>query len=168
MLKIQPLPLIPGSKVTIYSISDGAMTTKVEATVTEIYLMPEFRKSYVSQGPTILGNWRFGTMKPKGKRKEFYIEYKPHNTIVLKGWGHPDRDCDAFNKFSINACLNIAASPEVIKEMVNRNLNTEFSAHDQILSVEDPDAPVMVYPDHPTSHAVIERMRETQSKEVSQ
>jgi len=161
--QIKQLEVQVGDRITIYSVSDMAMTVRTEATVHEVFSEPEFRPSYVNQIPSYCGTWRFGIMKSKGKRKPHYLQFKPEVSLVIPGWGHPERDADAYHSFTMNACINIAASPDEIRGLVERNLNPLFTAHDRLLSAERPLTEgeyIMVYPDSPTEHAVIQGMRD--------
>ena len=60
-----------------------------------------------------------------------------------------------------NACLNLVGDPVVIKDYIlNKNLNTSFTCFDYVLIIDvDADKETPLFPDVPTSHAVVERVR---------
>ena len=60
-----------------------------------------------------------------------------------------------------NACLNLVGDPAVIKDWImNKNLNASFSRFDSVILI-DGEKETPLFPDVPTSHAVVLRIRET-------
>ena len=163
---IKPIPIQAGARYTIYSLSGMATTSRTEITVPMVYEDPVFAKAYVSQRPSASGTWRFGIHKAKNKRKTYHTSLKPTQDLVIPGWGHLQTDADAYNCFVGNACLNLAGGIEEVKALVDLNLNPNFSAYDTVLALPVPHTELtdhdglMVFPEHSTNHAVIERMRE--------
>jgi len=163
---IKPIQIAEGEKYTIYSLSGMASTRHVEVTVTSTLDTPEYRKSFVSDEPSIHGTWRLGAYRPRRKRKQYHLDVCPGKDLIIPGWGHLLTDSEAYNSFSMNACMNFAGSTDEVKELVARNINPYFSHYDIILTYPDPQNELpdhdgqMVYPDHPSTHAVILRTRE--------
>lgn len=143
-----------------------ASTIRAEITVSMVYEDPIFAKAYVRQRPSASGTWRLGIHKLKNKRKTFYTSIKPNQDLIVPGWGHLQTDADAYHCFAGNACLNLAGGIEEVKGLVDLNINPNFTAFDTVLALPVPHTQLpdhdglLVYPDYPTSHAVIERMRE--------
>ena len=68
-----------------------------------------------------------------------------------------------------NGCLNLIGDPKPLRAFVARNINRAFKAHDLILAVrfDDDGAGLIirrrelpVFPEVPTAHAVVRRVRE--------
>ena len=163
---IKSIKLTAGEKYTIYSLSGMATTSHREIILTSVLDTPEYRKSYVSDTPSVHGNWRLGTYREFRKRKQYHLDVKADQTLILQGWGHMETDAEAYNCYCGNACLNFAGSVDEVKEMVRLNINLHFSNFDIILAYPKPHSELpdhdgqMVYPDHPTTHAVVQRTRE--------
>lgn len=166
MNTIQKIPLIEGARYTIYSLSGIASTSRTEITVTMVLDEPQFAKAYVSQTPSPSGTWRLGIHKAKNKRKTYHTSLKPNQDLIIPGWGHLPTDADAYHCFCANACLNLAGSIEDVKTLVEKNINPNFTAYDTVLALPTPHTQLpdhdglMVFPEYPTNHAVISRMRE--------
>jgi len=163
---IKPIPIQAGARYTIYSLSGMASTSRTEITVSMTYKDPIFAKAYVSQPPSPSGTWRLGIHKIKSKRKTYYTSLRPNQDLIIPGWGHLETDADAYHCFCANACFNLAGSLEEVKALVEKNINPNFSAYDTVLAIPVPHTQLpdhdglLVYPEHPTNHAVIARMRE--------
>jgi len=155
-----------GKKYTVYHCSDSAITQRMEITVVSLLETPVFKPDHLSSSR---GRHRLGTYKRFRKRGEFYLEVRLEDMIILPGWDHPKTDIEAFGSFQCSATINIAASVEEIRELMKRNINPEFSAHDTIVAFpkswnEMPgEEGILVYPEKPTQHAVIERLRHSTS-----
>lgn len=163
---IKSIPLEAGEKYTVYSLSGMATTSRREVILTSVLEAPEFRKSYVSDTPSAYGNWRLGTYREFRKRKQYHLDVKADQALIIAGWGHLETDADAYHCFCGNACLNLAGTIQEVRNLVEKNINQNFSNFDIILAYPEPhmDLPdhdgLMVYPDHPTTHAVVLRIRE--------
>lgn len=164
---LEPIPLQPKQKITIYSISSAmATTTQDELTVTRL-MEPEFKSRFASQNPTLDGDWWIGVGRRYRKRDEIYICVNPSKDIIVPGWGNVQTDVEAFGSFIGNACINLSASPDEIKELLAKNLNPHFAAHDLIMSAEKPWTEgdyIPVYPETPSTHAVVEQLRNKQEQ----
>ena len=143
-----------------------ATTMRREVTVTLVKDEPEFAKAYVSQTPCLSGSWRFGIHKVKSKRTTCFTSIKPIQDLIIPGWGHLQTDAVAYHCFQGNACLNFAGTVDEVKGLIELNINPNFTAFDTVLALPVPHTQLpdhdglLVYPEHPTNHAVIERMRE--------
>lgn len=163
---IKAINLTSGEKYTIYSLSGMASTRRVEITVTSILDTPEYRKAFVSDTPSVHGNWRLGAYRPNRKRKQYHLDICAGKDLIIPGWGHLQTDSEAYNSFSMNACMNFAGTPEQVRKLVDKNINQHFSNYDILLAYPMPQDQLpdhdglMVYPDHPTTHAVVQRTRE--------
>lgn len=159
--------LAPRQRITIISISEWmAHTMKQEVEVVTVLDSPVARSSYVN-GPTVAH--RVGTMKPRGKRKEFYLDIGIEN-LVLDGWDLPIQT-DAEVKggsFSGNACFNLGGIPiEGLRNYIeNSNLNgpTSEDIKAKCIYVRPTDNVCddgeLMWPEIETRHAVIDRMKE--------
>jgi hypothetical protein len=160
---IQKIPLTSGQKYTLYHCSESAMSQREEITVASVLEEPVFRPAYVGASR---GKYRLGTYKRFRKRGEFHLDVKASETLIVPGWGHLMVDHEAYGNFACSATLNIAGTLEEVCRLVEANINPNFAAHDTLLSFtaawnEMPGQEgVPVYPDTPTSHTVIERLRE--------
>jgi len=166
MIKSTEIPLILGEKYTIYGLSGIATTSCREIIVTNVLENPEYKKSYMSDKPNPYGNWRFGAYRQFRKRKQYHLDIELAKTLIIPGWNLMKTDADAYHCFVGNACINLAGTVDEIKEFVKLNINKRFGCHDIILSVPKPhlelpdEDGIPVYPDHPTTHAVVQRIRE--------
>ena len=166
MTKIQAPLLGLNRKYTLYHCSDSAMSQRAEITVSSLLDEPLFLPGYVGASR---GKHRLGTFKRFRKRGEFQLDVKLHGTLIVPDWGNLPVDHEAYGNFACSATLNIAGSVEAIRELVSKNINPQFTTHDTLLSFpaawnEMPDQEgIPVFPDAPTGHAVIERVRESNS-----
>ncbi|MFT3991733.1 MAG: hypothetical protein QM680_10035 [Luteolibacter sp.] len=160
------IPIKSGHKYSLYHCSESAMTRHMEIIVTSVLEMPVFKPDYVG---SCRGSYRIGTFKRFRKKGEFHLDVKLHRTLVVPGWNQLQVDHEAFGNFQCSATINIAGSPEQVRELVDRNINPHFTAHDTILAFPHPwnemenDEGIPVYPESPTRHAVIERIRNSNS-----
>ncbi|HOP98951.1 MAG TPA: hypothetical protein PLK78_16155 [Verrucomicrobiota bacterium] len=162
-------PLKVGQRITIFGISDMlANTVKQEATVREV-LPGDFRLDYAG-APR--GGHRLAVIQPRGKRKQYYLDAKP-STLIFEGWDLPvvtDGDIPAeasecgliVHRFVGNACLNLhAPSLDVLRDYIeHKNLNPHFTRRDCVIYLDAQRKETLVYPDTPTSSAVVQRLRE--------
>ncbi|MFT3991216.1 MAG: hypothetical protein QM680_07380 [Luteolibacter sp.] len=168
MPAIQPIPLEVGKSYTFYGCSDSAMTTRREVSIIDVLPEPEFRPAYSG---AIKRKWRLATFKEGRKRSTFYLDVNAAGTLVVPGTGHVQADHEAYNSFSMSATINLAATPEQIRELVALNINPNFTHHDTLIAYPEPlnastgENGILVYPEAPTHHAVILRMRENLKKE---
>jgi len=167
-MEIKQIPLTAGARYTIYSCSDSAMTTRQEVTVTRVLPTPEFRPAYVN---STRGCYRLGTFKISRKRSEYYLDLKLSGTLIIPGWNTGVlADHEAHSSFAMSATMNLAASPESIRELIAKNINPNFSQHDRVIAYPEPliqmvgEQGILVYPEAETDHAVILRMREKLQK----
>lgn len=81
------------------------------------------------------------------------VPFKVDSEAVITGQGLTTRIIRG------NACINLVGDREVIKDYINNhNLNESFTAYDAVmLIVGDKEMPL--YPEVPTQHAVVERIR---------
>jgi len=168
-LKILPIPLEAGKHYTIYSGSDSAMTVRREIRMIDVLPEPVFCPAYVN---STRGKWRLGTYKEGRKRSIYYLDVSAAATLIIPGILHGVQcDHEKWSAFAMSATLNLAATPERIRELVDLNINPNFTEHDHLVAYPVPlnhstdDDGILVYPDAPTQHAVIERMREKLKKE---
>ncbi len=166
---IQPIPLVGGRHYTLYSCSESAMTTRRELRIIDVLPEPEFRPAY--PGAT-KGKWRLGSFREGRKRTIFYLDVSAPGTLVIPGTLHGvPADNEKWSSWSMSATINLAATPERIRELVALNINPNFVGHDTLIAYPMPlnpsagDTGILVYPEAPTSHAVIRRMRESLAKE---
>lgn len=168
---------------TLIGISDSmANTTHDEIIVASLLPEPLFRPRYSN---STQGNWRYGTFKLKGKRKEYYLEIRTEDTLVFAGHGVVMRDWDlprrnsggggfTVKKFAGNACINLGGTVEFIRQLVTeKNLNPAFQGHELVMAIpplgdgtygsensHDHDDGIPVFPETPSTHAVVTRIRE--------
>jgi len=139
-----------GSKLTIFEISPWmAMTVKREIEITG------------ELGGKV-------TFKPKGKRKQYYLPTFTESSLVFAGWDLPikiDSEVEKMGTYFMistsrgNACLNLVGPIETIREYVQtKNLNENFTRFDEVIHI-DGEKETPVFPDVPTHHAVVERIR---------
>jgi hypothetical protein len=164
---MQPVPIVLGHRYTIFTVASSALTTRTEIVVMSLIEKSQFKPDHPG---SMRGRYRIGTYKQAGKRKSFYLDLDLSGTLVIPGWnlGIPC-DHEKYQSFAMSATMNLAASPEVIREMVSRNINPNFSEHDRIVAypeamdMPNPKTGMLVYPDAPTNHAVIQQMKEAQA-----
>jgi hypothetical protein len=150
-----------GQRLTIFRISEwSAMTNKQEIEIRSVL------------DPTPVGyqkcETRFATFRPRGKRKEYYLDL-PSNVLVFPGWDLPFvTDMEAGNVFSGNACFNLVGDPEVIRDWVENKaiLPVSDSTKASILvwpqtrkQCGDAEA-ILLYAEIETHHAVVNGMKE--------
>jgi len=164
VMNIQPIPLRPGQKYTVYSISDGAMTRRQEITVTSVLEDPVFRPAH---SHATRGRHRLGTFRTLRKRGEFHLEVNVEGALVIPGWGHLQADHEAYDSFAVSATMNLAEPPGAVRELVARNINPNYCQHDRLIAYplalnhQLPNGGgFLVFPETPTEHAVIAQMRE--------
>lgn len=163
-MQIKNIPLAAGQNFTVYNVSDGAMTNRQEIKLVTVLAEPIFRPDYVN---STRGRWRLGKFKLVGKRTEYHLDVRVEGTLIVPGiWHGVPADHERWSTFAMSATLNLAAEPARIRELVGANLNPNFSQHDRIIAYPEPPCSsnpgrsgILVYPDAPTEHAVIERMR---------
>lgn len=89
--------------------------------------------------------------------------------LVFEGWDIPlkvDSEQEGSFVMNGNACFNFLGDAEGIRSFVSeKNLNEYFSRHDAILAHGERvrpggDSAIPVYPEVPTTHAVIKQIRE--------
>jgi len=104
----------------------------------------------------------------KGARKKFTI--RPFNDEVMAFVGDVPFKIDSeittndgvFSSRIMrgNACFNLVGDSSEIKDWImNRNINPDFKKYDYVLLV-DGDKEIPLFPEVPTSHAVVARVRE--------
>ena len=163
-MNIQPIPLSPGQKYTVYSISDGAMTSRQEITVTSVLKVPVFRPAH---SHATRGRHRLGTFRVFRKRGEFQLDLNVAGALIVPGWGHLQADHEVYDSFAVSATLNLAGTPEAVRELVTRNINPNYCQHDRIIAYPEAlnsqvpnGGGILVFPETATEHAVIGQMRE--------
>lgn len=161
---ILPIPVAAGKHYTIYAVSESAMTTRREVLMCDVLAIPEFRPAYVG---SVRGKWRLGTFKEGRKRTVYWLDVDAVGTLIVPGTllGVP-ADHEKWSSFAMSATLNLAATPDRIRELVSQNINANFANHDRIVAYPAPlnpgagDNGILVFPDAPSRHAVILKMRE--------
>lgn len=158
--------LIPGQKLTIIEISEWmAHTQKHEIEIISVLDTPEERRSYVN-GP--IHAYRYGTMKPRGKRKECHLDIRTE-ALVFDGWSCLVKtDSEVLNgSFSGNACFNLGGmtADELRKFIECDNLNElTDDIKGKILHVADganvTDDGELLWPKIDIAHAVVNRIKE--------
>lgn len=156
---IKNIPFQKGEKYTIYTISEMMATTiKREVEVTKLHDDSVFKRRTSYDKPSVLGHWEFGEYHLNGGRKTYCLTVRPTQDVVILGWGHLATDIGEYRSFTGNACINIAGTPDQVRELIEKNINSNFSRFDIILaapvSLAEADY-LEVYPDTPTSHAKI-------------
>ena len=108
------------------------------------------------------------TFRIHGQRKMFYLPKFNESALIFEGWDLPiktDGDISiqgpVFKTSTMrgNACLNLVGDIQLIKEWVqSKNLNENFTRFDEVIHI-DGDKETPVFPEVPTHHAVVERIR---------
>jgi hypothetical protein len=108
-----------GQKLTIIELGFIAQTSKSEVQVTSLLPDPQRCRESI----------RYGGMKLRGKRKQFYLDI-PHECLVFEGWDIPvktdgEMKClDGGSGFVGNACYNLGGPAEMLKDWIeNKALN---------------------------------------------
>ena len=139
-----------GQRLTIFEISSMvAMTVK-----REIQICGELNDKV--------------TFRIHGQGKMFYLPKFNESALIFEGWDIPikyDGEIETqgtYFKTSTsrgNACLNLVGDIQLIKEWVqSKNLNENFTRFDEVIHI-DGDKETPVFPEVPTHHAVVERIR---------
>jgi hypothetical protein len=165
---MNPIPqfLTPG-RYTVFTIFDWmAHTQKMEIELLTTPPELEFRPDHVN-APR--GRHRLGTFKQRGKRKQFFLDVKLHGTLIFAGWDldlltdsewserHRDPGSNVYHAFSGNACFNLGGTVAHVRAMIDAgNRNPHFTQWDAVLTHDEQP----VYPETPTSHSVVQRIRE--------
>lgn len=127
-----------------------------------------FRRQVKATGQEQGGRPIFKETK-KGSRKMFMMRnLNNKDTLIFKGdipfaidGDVSTQTANGFISTIIrgNACLNLVGDANIVKDYIeNHNLNENFSAFDHVLLI-DGEKEIPLYPDTPTAHAVIERIR---------
>jgi len=108
------------------------------------------------------------TFRIHGQRKMFYLPKFNESALIFDGWDIPikydgeiTRQGAHFQTSTIrgNACLNLVGDMQLIREWVqSKNLNENFTRFDVVIHI-DGAKETPVFPEVPTSHAVVERIR---------
>lgn len=158
---IEEIPIEIGRKYTLYKMSGLASTIRREIVVVGVLDSPERRSC---------GDYRIGTYRELRGRKGYYLQLDPSCDLLIPGWGHQPTDAEAYNAFSGNACVNIAGSVDDVRTLVEQNINGNFRSYDVVLAWPHSHMKgdgVPVFPDTPTDHAVVARIRENHITEGS-
>lgn len=104
-----------------------------------------------------------------GQTEVIYLDLNVTGTLVIPGWNLGVLcDHEKHHSFVMSATMNLAATPEDIREMVSRNINPNFSEHDRIVAYPEPldvmntKSGILVYPEATTDHVVIGQIKEAQ------
>lgn len=143
-----------------------AHTQKHEIEIVSILDTPEEHRSYVN-GP--VAAHRFGSMKERGKRKQFYLDIKTE-ALVFDGWDCPlQTDSEVLKgSFSGNACFNLGGmTPAAIRLFIDGcSLNGPVSDEVKAKCVYVAAGSNVCYdgellwPQFDIAHAVVNRMKE--------
>ena len=162
---MQFIAIVIGYRYAIYTVASSALTTHTEIAVLELMGKIEFKPDYPG---SMRGRHRIGTYKQARKQKSYYLDLNVAGTLVIPGWNLGILcDHEKYHSFTMSATMNLAATPEAIREIVNRNINPNFSEYDRIIAYPTPldvmnmKTGILVYPDAQTDHAVIQQMRES-------
>jgi len=108
------------------------------------------------------------TYRVHNQRKMFYLPKFNESALIFDGWDIPikyDGEIQRMGKHFMlstsrgNACLNLVGDIQLIKEWVqSKNLNENFTRFDEVIHI-DGDKETPVFPEVPTHHAVVERIR---------
>jgi len=108
------------------------------------------------------------TFRIHGQRKMFYLPKFNESALVFEGWDLPIKYDGEITKQGTyfqtstsrgNACLNLVGPIETIREYVqSKNLNEKFARFDVVIQIEG-EKEIPVFPEVPTHHAVVERIR---------
>ena len=154
------MAIVVGQRVTLLCIDDClAMTHRYELEVRSL-LEPE-RVGYQGR------KQRIAVVRQRGKRKEQYLDLEVDD-ILLEGWGLPFlTDTEGAGIMAGNACYNLIGEPEVIRQCIETMAVVAVSdqAKAKIIVTRSPrtnccdDVQALLYPDIPTRHAVVNRMK---------
>lgn len=160
--------------LTIITISEAmAHTQKTELEVLTVLDTPQPQRDYAN-GP-VRGH-RYGTARLPGKRKAFHLDIRT-DALVFEGHGLPIvtdyevRNSGGNRGFSGNACYNLGGpNPETVRDFIeHRNLNGPTTDAVKAICLYVPEGynaysddggAILLYPDIPVRHAVIDRMKE--------
>jgi hypothetical protein len=164
---MKSIPITAGSKYTLFTVSSSAMTERKEVIVISVSDTPEFRPRYNGSQS---GKYRIGTYKTGRKHEQFHLDIDLNGTLVIPGWERVILcDHEKHGSFAMSATLNLAATPEAIRDMLTKNINPHFERYELIVAYPVPldssgkESGIIVYPESPNSHAVIQQMRDAQS-----
>ncbi len=150
-----------GNKYTVIGVGSMlAMTSKTEFKV----------KDLQEDGSPIF------TLAPRGRKLKLLPSDWKTECLIFNGWdielkidadSEGTKDGVFTSKLMLgNACFNFMGSADFVKNYIEKyNLNTNFSkwesilAHGDLVTDKDEDA-TPVYPEVPTTHAVVNRVRE--------
>ena len=110
----------------------------------------------------------------RGKRKaKIFARPVGRDMLVFEGWDLPlktdqEQDKTAGYMMCGNACFNFLGDPNFVRDFIDKNnINEYFARHDTILAHGDKviatstnESGIPVYPEAPTTHAVVQRLRE--------
>jgi hypothetical protein len=151
-----------GQRVTLLKIDDAmALTHRYELEVRSVLTPPVQTAAYHPKT-------RLGTVRQKGKRKEFYLDLATDD-ILLDGWNVPfkaDTECNGV--MSGNACYNLVGNAEDIRRCIETKAlwPVSESAKAKILASAGPRTKCddsdeeLLYPNIETHHAVIRGFKE--------
>lgn len=143
------------------------MTERKEVIVISVSDNPEFRPRYNGSQSN---KYRIGTYKTGRKHKQSHLDIDLNGTLVIPGWERGILcDHEKHGAFAISATMNLAATPEAIRDMLTKNINPHFERYELIVAYPEPLDPsgkesgILVYPESPNSYAVIQQMRDAHS-----
>jgi hypothetical protein len=147
-------------RITLFAIDEMlAMTHRYELEIRDV-LQPT---------PVAGGRkQRVAIVRQRGKRRDQYLDLAP-DAILLDGWDVPFRtDTESGGVCSGNACFNLVGDPAVIRQWIETRavLPVSDQAKAKIIVQRtartrcDDSGAELLYPDIPTHHAVIDRLRE--------
>ncbi len=152
-----------GEKYTVIAVSDSfAMTNKTEIKVKEVK----------EDGSPIF------TLAPRGRKLKQLMGNGRTDHLVFHGWDIELKIDSEAKQIEVgqgllggvimcgNACYNFLGTPEFVKNYIEKyNLNGYFNRYDSILAhgervTDNDESAEPVYPETPTTHAVVLRIRE--------
>ena len=159
---MKSIPIISGTKYTLITVSSVAKTERKEVIIESVSDNPEFRPLH---NGAQCGKYRIGTYKTDDEHEQNHLDIDLLGTLVIPGWERAVT-CNRKKHGSGTASdsMNYFAAPEAISDMLRRNVNPHFERYEFIVANPEPldtdgkDPGIIVYPDSPDSHAVIQQM----------
>lgn len=146
-----------GEVITVIGVSDF-----LACTVRRVY---KATGEYTPEGKPVF------TKNEKGARKKVTLRAFGKSDLVFSGDVPFKLDSEVQQPsttpgiFSVthwrgNACINLVGhGGTIVHHIIKANLNPEFIAYDIVMLIEN-DKEIPLFPEHPTNHAVVLRVRE--------
>lgn len=132
MTPVLPLPLAYNTRYTTFFISVGK-TLRIEFTLSQLLPVPVLHADYPKYSDT--GTHLLGSQMSKNSRSHLDLLLDLSNSLILPGWNYAIKtDQRTYAACQIQAALQFAATPKVIRKLVGQNLNPNFTGHDTVLA----------------------------------